>query len=88
MTRFNFQLVRIIDVLICAAAAAAEIRTVRFDAMWRWFAKVDHLRFGELLSLADHFCRNYFVFNREWNENSLAVFARDTFSAKSNVLYS
>src|SRR5207302_71481 len=77
---------RVIDVLISATAAATEIRTGRFNAMRRFFSKIDNLRFGELLFLAGDFCGDQLAFDRERNKNRLAVFARDTFSSKSDVL--
>src|SRR5205085_9259564 len=77
---------RVIDVLVSAPSAATEIRTGRFNAMRRFLPKIDNLRFGELFFLAYDFCGDEFAFDRERNKNRLAVFARDTLSAKSDVL--
>jgi hypothetical protein len=86
LTRFDFELMRVIDVLISAAATFPEVRTMRLDSMRRTSFKIDNLRFGKLLFLANDFCRNQFTLDREWNENGLPVFARDAFPAESDVL--
>jgi len=82
---FNFELMRVIDVLISAAAATAKVGTARFDAMRRMFLKINDLRFGELLLLARDFRGKELTVDRERNKNRLAIFARNAFSAKGNV---
>jgi hypothetical protein len=86
LARFNLELVRVIDVLIGATAAATEIWARRLDPMPRSFAKIDNFGFGELFFLAGDFCRDQFAVDRERNENSLAIFARDSLSAERDVL--
>ena len=54
--------------------------------MRRLFVKIDNLGFGKLFFLAGDFCRDQFAFDRERNENGLAVFARDSLSAERDVL--
>jgi len=49
---------RVVDVLISATAAFAEIRSGRLNAMWRTFQKIDNFRVGELFFLANKFCGN------------------------------
>src|SRR5207237_1167612 len=85
LTRFYLELTRVIDVLIRATAATPEIQTRRFDSVRRLFAKIDNLRFGELFFLARNYCRDQFAFDREGNENGLAVFARHALSAERDV---
>ena len=76
---------RVIDVLVGAAAATTKVGTARFDAMRRMFLKIDNLRFGELLLLARDFCGNELALDRERNKNGLAIFARNAFPAEGEV---
>jgi hypothetical protein len=48
-------------------------------------AKIDNLRFGELLFLARDFCGDQFAFDRKRNENGFAVFSRDPLSAERDI---
>src|SRR5262249_50314858 len=64
LARFNFELMRVIDVLISAAAAAAEIRARRFNAMGRAVRKIDNPSFGELVLPAGDFRRGQLA--RQW----------------------
>ena len=86
LARFNLELMRVIDVLIGATAALAEVRARRLDSMGRPFAKIDHLGLGELFFLAGDFCGNQFAIDRERNENGLAVVPRDSLPAERDVL--
>ena len=86
LTRFNLELMRIIDVLICAASATPEVRAGWIDAMGRSYFKINNFGLSELLFLARDFCRNSFTLDRERNEDGFAVFAPDAFAAKSHVL--
>src|SRR5436190_9681416 len=83
---FNCKLMFVTDVLISAAAAAAEIRALRHDAMRRAFLKFDKLRFRKLFFFAHDLGRDRFAFDRVRNEYGLAAFTPDAFSAESNVL--
>src|SRR4030095_957012 len=56
------------------------------DETGRFRSKNENLRFGELFFLARDFRENRFALDREGNENRLAIVARDTFPAKSDVL--
>lgn len=86
LARFYLDLMRVIEVLIGATAAAAEIWARRLDPMRRPFAKIDNLGFGELFFLSGDLCRDQFAIDRERNENGLAVFPRDSLSAERDVL--
>ena len=83
---FDRELMLVIDMLIGTAATSAEIWTGRRKPMGRGFFNIDKLGFGELFFLAHDFGRNGFAFDSVGNENRLAVFARDAFAAKGNVL--
>ena len=86
LLRFDFQLMRIIDVLICAAAATPEVRAGWIDAMGRPYFKINKFGLSELLFLARDFCRNSFTLDRKRNEDGFAVFAPNAVAAKSHVL--
>src|SRR5437588_1486068 len=86
LARFNFELMRVVDVLISATATFAEVRTGRLNAMRRAFSKIDNFRVGELFFLADNSCGNSLTVDRERNDRGLAAYARDTLSAESNAL--
>ena len=75
----------VIDVLISAPAASAEIGTFRLHAMRRWLPDFDKLGFGELLFLAHDFGRNEFALDGKRNEDRFALFARDALSTKGDV---
>jgi hypothetical protein len=85
LTRFDFELMRVVDVLVGAAAAPTKIRTGRFDAIRRRLSNFDNLSFGKLLFLADDFRRNKFAVDGERNKDGFPIFARDAFSAKRDV---
>ena len=76
---------RVIDVLITAAAAAAEVRTFRRNAQRRFLDQVVELGFSELFFLADNSHRHAFALDRVRNKNGFAIFARDSFAAKGDV---
>ena len=76
---------RVINVLVSAAATAAEIRARRFDSTRRTLAKVYHLRLRELFLLAGDFRGHELAVDCQGNENGLALFARDTFAAKGDI---
>src|SRR5437667_4073521 len=82
---FNRHLMFVIDVLIGAAAATAEIRTLRFYAMRGAFFNIDKFRLRELLLLADDFDGDRLAFNRVRNKDGFALLPSDTLPAKSDV---
>ena len=82
---FNFELVRVIDVLISATAATSEVRAGRLNPMRRRFAEIDNFSFGQLFFLARDSGGNKFAINGERNENYLSVFTSDTFAAEGDV---
>ena len=75
----------IIDVLIGAAAASAEIRALGRDAIRRTLLNFHQICFGELLFFPDDFSRNQLSLNRVRNKDCLALLPRHAFPAKSNV---
>ena len=85
LSRFDFELVLVTDVLVAAPAASTEVRTFGRDAMRGRFEQGLQLRFSEMLFLANNSCRDAFAINRIGNEDCLAVFARDAFPAKGDV---
>ena len=85
LSPFDCELMFVIDVLIRAAAAAAEIGTLRLDAMQRAFLEIDKFRLRELLFLAHNFGRDGLSLNRIRNKDRLAVFTGDAFTAESDV---
>src|SRR5437762_11816570 len=86
LARFDFELVRVIDVLVSTSAAMSEVGASRFDTMRRSLANVDDLTFSELFFLARDLCRDEFAIDGEWNKNGFAMFAPDAFAAEGNVL--
>src|SRR4051794_37868710 len=70
---FRHELMFVIDVLIAAAAATAEIGTLRRDAMGGRLKHFEDFGFGEFLLFAQDLGGNGFAIDREWNKNSLAV---------------
>ena len=86
LPRFESELVRVIDVLVSAAAATAEVWTWRRDALRRSLDQIVQLGFRELLFLARDARGHAFALDRVRDENSLAIFARDAFTAKGDVL--
>ena len=76
----------VIDVLISAAAAFAEIWASRLHAMRRRLTKIDKLGFGELLFFAYDLGRDDFAVDGQRNKNRLAFRAPTPFSPKSDVL--
>jgi hypothetical protein len=73
------------DVLIRAAAAPAEIRTLRRYAIGRTLFNFDQLCFGELLLFPYDFGGHDLALNRVRNKNGFALFASDAFSAKRDI---
>jgi len=86
LPRFKSELVRVIDVLVSAAAATAEVWTWRRDALRRSLDQIVQLGFGELLFLARDPRGHAFALDRVRNKNSLAIFSRDAFAAKGDIL--
>jgi len=78
----------IIDVLIRAAAASAEIRALWRDTIRRTFLNFDQLCFGELLLFPHDFGRNHLALNGVRNKNGFALLPTDAFSAKRDILNS
>src|SRR5213592_4300771 len=72
LSPFNRELAFVIDVLIRAAAASAEIWALRRDAIRRTLLKFDQLCFGELLLFPDDFGRNHLAVNRVRNKDRFA----------------
>jgi hypothetical protein len=85
LSPLNRKLMLVIDVLIRAAAASAEIRALWRDAIRRTLLNFDQICFGELLLFADDFGRNQFALNGVRNKNGFALFSRDAFSAERDV---
>src|SRR5207249_7569443 len=75
----------VVDVLVCASAAAAKIGALRCDAMWGAFLNFHQLRLGELFFLAQALRRNEFGLNGVRNEGSLTLLAPHPFPAERNV---
>ena len=86
LARFDFELVRVIDVLVSTSAAVSEVGASRFDTMRRGLANVDDLTFGELFFLARDPCGDEFAVNGERKKNGFAMFASHAFAAEGNVL--
>ena len=85
LSPFDCELMFVIDVLICAAAAAAEVWALGLHAMRRTFSKIDNLCLGELFLLAHDLGRDQFTLDSERNENGLAIFSPDAFAAECDV---
>src|SRR6516165_1253072 len=85
LSPFNGKLMLVIDVLIGAAAASAEIWALWRDAMRRTLLNFDQLCFRKLLLFPHDFGRNYLVLNGVSNKNGFAMFASDTLSAKRDI---
>ena len=88
LSPFNRELMFIIDVLIRAAAASAEIWALWRDAIRRTLFNFDQLCFGELLLFPDDFGGNHLALNGVRNKNGFALFPSDTLSAERDVLNS
>ena len=86
LSPFNRKLMLVIDVLIRAAAASAEIWALWRDAIRRTLLNFDQLCFGELLLFPDDFGGNQFALNGVRNKNGFALFPSDAFSAERDVL--
>src|SRR2546430_12062743 len=76
----------VIDMLIRAAAASAEIWALWRDAIRRTLLNFDQICFGELLLFPDDFGGNQFALNGVRNKNGFALFPSDAFSAERDVL--
>src|SRR5207245_6659781 len=83
---FQFELMRVFDVLVTTAAAAAEVRAGRRGALRRSFQNFVELCFGELFFLANNSRADALAIDREWNEDNLAVCAADAVSAEGYVV--
>ncbi len=78
----------VIDMLISAATASAEIWALRRNAIRGTLLNFDQLCFGELPLFADDFGGNQFALNGVRNKNGFALFPSNAFSAKRDVLNS
>src|SRR5512133_1208597 len=76
----------VIDMLICAATASAEIRALWRDAIRGTLLNFDQICFGVLLLFPDDFCGNRFAFDRVGNKDGLALLPRHAFSPERDVL--
>jgi hypothetical protein len=85
LLEFNLKLMFVIDVLVCASSASAEVRTLGRYAIWRRFKQLDQFSFGELLFLAHNFGRDLLAVDRERNENRFALIPRHAFAAERDV---
>src|SRR6266567_3118503 len=86
LSPFNRPLMLIINVLIRAAAASAEIRALWRDAIRRTVLNFNEICFGELLLFPDDFGGNHLTLNGVRNKNGFALFPSDAFSAERDVL--
>jgi hypothetical protein len=82
---FEFQLVRVADVLVTAAAAAPEVWALGFGTFRRRFEHLDQFAFSKLLLLAHNPGRDPFAIDGKRNEDSFTFIARDAFAAESNI---
>src|SRR5438270_1803231 len=85
LTRFNRELMFVLDVLIRAAAASAEIGTRRRHPMGRFFSNLDNLRFGELFLFSSNFRGNQFAVDGVGNEDRFALVTGDSAPATGDV---
>jgi len=85
LSPFNRELMFVIDVLIRAAAAPAEIRTLWFYAMRRKLLYIGQFRFGELLFLAHDLGGNDLALNRVRNKDGFTLCPADAFPTESDV---
>src|SRR5438270_3910131 len=85
LSPFDCKLKLIIDMLISAATASAEIWALRRDAIRGTLLNFEQLCFGELFLFPDNFRRNKLVLHRVRNKNGFALFPRDAFSAEGDV---
>jgi hypothetical protein len=83
---FNGELMFVANVLIGAAATAAEVWTWRRNTIGGGFPDIDKFTLGELLFLAHNFRRDKLTVDGVRNKNCLATFTSDTFSAERDVL--
>jgi hypothetical protein len=86
LSPFNRKLMLVIDMLIRAATASAEIRALWRDAIRRTLPNFNQIRFGELLLFPHDFGGNQFALNGVRNKNGFALFSSDAFSAERDVL--
>src|SRR6476619_6668492 len=85
---FNRELVLVIDVLIRAAAASAEIWALWRDAIRRTLLNFHQLCFAELLLFRHDFGGDQCAINGVRNKNSFALFPSNALSAERDVLNS
>jgi hypothetical protein len=86
LSPFNRKLMLVIDMLIRAATASAEIRALWRDAIRRTLLNFNQICFGELLLFPHDFGGNQFALNGVRNKNGFALFPSDAFSAERDVL--
>src|SRR4030095_9175068 len=86
LSPFNRKLMLVIDMLIRAATASAEIRALWRDAIRRTLLNFNQICFGELLLFPHDFGGNQFALNSVRNKNRFALFPSAAFSAERNVL--
>jgi hypothetical protein len=85
LARFDFELVRILDVLVGAPTAASEIWTRRLNAVRRRLVDIDNFSFGQLFFVPGDFCRDELAVDGEWNEHGLSMFPSNSFTAEGDV---
>jgi hypothetical protein len=85
LSRFDRELMLVIDVLISASAATAEIRTRRRNSMRGSFDKIDKLGFGELIFVAHDAGTHVFAVNGKWDEDSFAVVASYSLATERHI---
>ena len=86
LARFPVELVLVLHVLVTAPAAAPEIRTARLNPMRRGFPHPHEFGLGEGFFLSHDLSGDVFAFDRERNEDRLAIGAPDAFAAKGDVV--
>jgi len=86
LASLHFELMRVIDVLVTAPAAASKIPAGRDGAFVRRFENVNQLAFSKLLFLADDSRRDALTLNCERNENGLAAGAPNACSPERYVV--
>jgi hypothetical protein len=85
LSPFNRKLMLVIDMLISASTASAEIWALRRHAIRGTLPNGDQLCFGELLFFADDFRRDKLVLYRVRNKNGFAQLPRDALSPEGDV---
>jgi hypothetical protein len=82
---FQFELDRIVNVLVLAAATFAEVTALGFDALRRWRYDTDELRAGEGLFNFGELGFNFLAGRHERDEHDELPDASDPFAAEGDV---